>query len=387
MKFVIDSKSFFKNLKSIYSVISKRNNMNNMNNLNNLNNMNNMNNLLTCFILKIKNGLLKIKASDLDLCIKITLKVVSKSHGKAAVPAKLLIEILKQLPEQPITIKKINSNQIRIYFFKGNYDICVLDHKLFPKHKKIKNPKYCILKKETILNIIKNTLFAVGNEELRPVMNGVCFNINKKQGSFVATNAKILAKYFINNIKNQDKMKFILPKKTLIILKQNFLNNIKNKYIQIQYNKYNTLFKFSNKVIISSLIKGEIPNYDSIIPKYKINNKLIINVQDLLKSIKRINLFSNPKSNRINFSFSLKQNIIFAENNELTNKGLEELIGEYSGENLEISFNYKDLIEVLSNLTCNDIEIKFKDKYTPAIIKPIFSLKKEKILRLIIPLT
>ncbi|AXN02623.1 DNA polymerase III subunit beta [Candidatus Karelsulcia muelleri] len=375
MNFVIDSKYFFQNLKAISSVLSKSNNIN----------------ILTCFILNLTNGFLKIKASDLYLCIKITLKVVSKRNGKAAVPAKLLLEILKQLPEQPIKIKKINYNQLRISCLKGNYELCVLDHKLFPKHKKIKNPKYCMLKKDTILNIINNTLFAVGNEELRPVLNGVCFNIKKQKGSFVATNAKILAKYFLNNLKNKEKIQFILPKKTLLILKQIFLNNLKNKeqnkYIKIQYNKYNTWFKVSNKVLISSLIKGDVPNYDSIIPKAKIKNKLIINVQYLLKAIKRITLFSNPKDNRITFSFSLKQNIIFSENNELTNKGLEELICEYSGENLEISFNSKDLLEGLSNLTCKDIEIKFQDKYTPAIIQPIFSLKQEKILRIIIPLT
>jgi DNA polymerase-3 subunit beta len=371
MKFEIDSKYLFKNLKAIYSVVTKRNIIN----------------ILNCFVLTIKNGLLKIKASDLDICIKITLKVVSTSNGKAAVQAKLLIEILKNLPEQSITIKNINYNKIRISFLKGNYDICVLDHNLFPKHKKINNPKSCLLKKETILNIINNTLFAVGNEELRQVMNGVCFNIKKNTGSFVATNAKILAKYFVNNINNKYKIKFILPKRTLIILKKTIINNINNQDIQIQYNKYNTLFKVSNKVIISSLIKGEIPNYDSIIPNYKIKNKLIINVQYFLKSIKRIKLFSNPKDNRITFRFSLKQNIIFAENNELPNKGVEELIGEYSGEKLEISFNYKYLLECLSNLTCKDIEIQFKDKYSPAIIKPRFYLKKEKILRLIIPLT
>ncbi|MGX7590381.1 DNA polymerase III subunit beta [Candidatus Karelsulcia muelleri] len=380
MKFVIDSKYFLKNLKAISSVLSTSKNIN----------------ILTCFILNITNGLLKIKASDFYLCIKITLKVVSTSNGKAAVPAKLLLEILTKLPEQPIKIQKINYNQIRIYFVKGNYDIGVLDHKLFPKHNQINNPKYCMLKKDTILKIINNTLFAVGNEELRPVMNGVCFNINKQTGSFVATNAKILAKYFINNLKTKDKIKFILPKKTLLILKKIVINNLQTKenqnqetntYIKIQYNKYNTLFKFRNQVLISSLIKCEMPKYDSIIPTAKIKNKLIINVQYLLKSIKRINLFSNPKDNRINFSFSLKQNIIFAANNELTNKGLEELICEYSGENLEISFNSKDLIDVLSNFTCQDIEIKFKDKYTPAIIQPIFYLKKEQILRLIIPLT
>ncbi|MGX7589952.1 DNA polymerase III subunit beta [Candidatus Karelsulcia muelleri] len=375
MNFVIDSKYFFQNLKAISSVISTSNNIN----------------ILTCFILNLTNGLLKIKASDLYLCIKITLKVVSKMNGKVAVPAKLLLEILNQLPEQTIKIKTRTYNQLRISSLKGNYEIGVLDHKLFPKHKKIKNPKSCILKKDTLLNIINNTLFAVGNEELRPVLNGVCFNIKKQTGSFIATNTKILAKYFLNNLKNKEKIKFLLPKKTLLILKKIFLNNLKNKeqnkYLKIQYNKYNTWFKVSNKVLISSLIKGDFPNYDSIIPKAKLKNKLIINVQDLLKAIKRIRLFANPKDNRITFSFSLKQNIIFSANNELTNKGFEELICEYSGENLEISFNSKDLIEVLSNLTFQDIEIKFQDKYTPAIIQPIFYLKKEKILRIIIPLT
>ncbi|MGX7592648.1 DNA polymerase III subunit beta [Candidatus Karelsulcia muelleri] len=380
MNFVIDSQYLLKHLKSIYSVISKRKNMN----------------ILTCFMLKINNGCLNIQASDLYLCIQMTLKVVSitTSHGshvknvKAAVPAKLLIEVLKQLPEQPITIQKINDNQIRLSFVKGNYDIGVLDHKLFPKANKINTPKSCSIQKETMLNIINNTLFAVGKEELRPVLNGVCFNINKQQGSFVATNAKILAKYCIHNINNKDKMNFIVPKQTLIILHKTLIHNLKEKTaIKIQYNKYNTSFQFSNTVIISSLIKGEFPHYEDIMKRYKLKNKLLIKGAYLIQAIKRIQLFSNPKDNIIHFSLSLKQNIIYAEHHALTNKGFEELRGEYRGDNLDISFNYKDLMAGLSNLTCKEIEIKLKDQYTPAIIKPICSLNNEQILRLIIPLT
>ncbi|MGX7591524.1 DNA polymerase III subunit beta [Candidatus Karelsulcia muelleri] len=368
MNFSISCHYLFKSLKSIYSVINPNHHIS----------------IFTCFILKVKNNMLKIKASDSEISIKSTLKVFSKQKGKAAVPSKLLMDILKHIPEQQLKIKKINFNQIRIISLKGNYDISLLNHELFPKYKKRKRTQVCVLNKKTIINIIDNTLFAVGNDDLRPVINGVCFEIKKKKGIFVATNNKILAKYSLNSIKTKAEMKFLIPKKTLLVLKQSF--NKKTNLIKIKYNKYNTLFRFTNQIVITSLIKGEFPNYNHIIPLSNKTNQLIIAIQEFKDSIQRINLFSNQIENKINFSLSKNKSIIYAENQDSSNKGYEELVCKYFGEKLEISFKYKDLIEVLYNFKCEEIEMKIQDKYSPALIRPISSLETEKIFRLIVPL-
>ncbi|WP_204098330.1 DNA polymerase III subunit beta [Candidatus Karelsulcia muelleri] len=369
MNFEINCHSLFQTLKSIYSVI----------------NPNHQISIFTCFILKVKNKMLKIKASDSEISIKTTLKVLSKQKGKAAVPAKLLMDILKHIPEQQLKIKTRNFNQIRIISFKGNYDISLLNHELFPKYKKIKRTQVCVLNKKTIRNIIDNTLFAVGNDDLRPVINGVCFEIKKTTGSFVATNNNILAKYSINSINTKAEMKFIIPKKTLLVLKQSF--NKTTNIIKIKYNKYNTFFIFTNKVIITSLIKGSFPNYKKILPLYNKNNKIRIAIKELKTSIKRIILFSNQIDKKINFSLSKNKSIIYAENKDSSNKGYEELVCKYFGENLEISFKYNDLIEVLYNLKCEELEIKLQERYSPALIRPISSLETEQIFRLIVPLS
>ncbi|MGX7592372.1 DNA polymerase III subunit beta [Candidatus Karelsulcia muelleri] len=364
MNFLINSKYFFKNLNSIYSFIIK-------NNISRL----------TCFILKVEQNILKIKISDLDISIQTTLKVFTKQKGDAVVPAKLLMDILKNIQEQPLKIKKIN-NKIRITSLKGNYDISILNYELFTKYKKIKNKPVCVLNKRTFLKIIDNTFFAVGNDDLRPVINGVCFEINKKKCLFVATNNKILANYSIENINTKTNIKFIIPKKTLLVLKKTFNNNTND--IQIKYNKNNIYFLFNNKVVVTSLIKGDFPSYEKIIPKY--NKQLIINIKELKSSIKRINLFANKKDNIIHLSLSKKKSIIYAENKESTNKAYEELLCEYFGENLEISFNSNDLIEVLTHLKCEEIEIKLQKIYSPVLIKPISYYDTEKIFRLIVPL-
>ncbi|MGX7590808.1 DNA polymerase III subunit beta [Candidatus Karelsulcia muelleri] len=369
MKFSINCHYLFKNLKLIYSVINQNHHIS----------------IFTCFILNVKNNMLKIKASDSEISIKTTLKIFSKQKGKAAIPAKLLMDILKQIPEQPLKIKKINFNQIRIISFQGNYDISLLNHELFPKYNKIKRTQACVLNKKTIINIIDNTLFAVGNDDLRPVINGVCFEIKKKKGIFVATNNKILAKYSINSLNSKAEMKFLIPKKTLLVLKQSF--NKTTNIIKIKYNKYNTFFIFSNKVVITSLINGNFPNYNKILPLYKKNNKLRIAIKEFKNSIKRIILFSNPIDKKINFSLSKNKSIIYAENKDSSNKGYEELVCKYFGENLEISFKYNDLIEVLYNFKCEEIEIKLQERYSPALIRPISSLDTEKIFRLIVPLS
>ncbi|MGX7591093.1 DNA polymerase III subunit beta [Candidatus Karelsulcia muelleri] len=369
MNFSINCNYFFKTLKSIYSVINPNHHIS----------------ILTCFILKVKNNMLKIKASDSEISIKTTLKVFSKQKGKAAVPAKLLMDILKHIPEQPLKIKKINFNQIRIISFKGNYDISLLNHELFPKYKKIKRTQVCVLNKKTIINIIDNTFFAVGNDDLRPVINGVCFEIKKNKGIFVATNNNILAKYSINSINTKAEMKFLIPKKTLLVLKTSL--NKKTNIIKIKYNKYNTFFIFNNKIVITSLINGEFPNYNKILPLYNKNNKLRIAIKDLKNSIKRIILFSNKIDKKINFSLSKNKSIIYAANKDSSNKGYEELVCQYFGDNLEISFKYNDLIEVLYNLKCEEIEMKLQERYSPALIRPISSLETENILRLIVPLS
>ncbi|MGX7592236.1 DNA polymerase III subunit beta [Candidatus Karelsulcia muelleri] len=364
MNFLINSKYFFKKLKSIYSFIIK-------NNISRL----------TCFILKVDKNILKIKISDLDISIQTTFKVFTKQKGYAVVPAKLLMDILKNIQEQPLKIKKIN-NKIRITSLKGNYDISIINSEIFTKYKKIKNQTVCVLNKRTFLKIIDNTLFAVGNDDLRPVINGVCFEINKKKCLFVATNNKILANYSIENINTKKNIKFIIPKKTLLVLKKSFNNNTND--IKIKYNKNNIYFFFNKKVVVTSLIKGDFPSYDKIIPKY--NKQLILNIKELKSAIKRINLFANKKDNRIHFSLSKKKSIIYAENKESTNKAYEELLGEYFGDNLEISFNSNDLIEVLTHLKCEEIEIKLKKIYSPVLIKPIYYDDTEKIFRLIVPL-
>ncbi|MGX7590099.1 DNA polymerase III subunit beta [Candidatus Karelsulcia muelleri] len=369
MKFSINGHYFLKSLKSIYSVINPNHHIS----------------IFTCFILKLKNNMLKIKASDSEISIKTTLKVFSKQKGKVAVPAKLLMDILKHIPEQQLKIKQINFHQIRIISLKGNYDISLFNHELFPKYKKIKRTQVCVLNKKTIINIIDNTLFAVGNDDLRPVINGVCFEIKKNKGIFVATNNKILAKYSLNSIKTKAEMKFLIPKKTLLVLKQSFNN--KTNLIKIKYNKSNTFFIFTNKIVITSLIQGEFPTYHQLMPLYNKNNKLIIAIQELKDAMTRIKLFSNQIDNKITFSLSTKKAIIYAENKASSNKGYEELVGKYLGETLEISFKYKDLIEVLYNLKGEEMEMKLQERYSPALIRPISSLETDHIFRLIVPLS
>ncbi|MGX7593347.1 DNA polymerase III subunit beta [Candidatus Karelsulcia muelleri] len=369
MNFLIKRKDLFQSLQSISSVFSKTNRSR-----------------LNCFILKVENkNVLKIKASYLDLYIKTTLKVFTKQKGQAAVPAKLLMDILKHIPEQQLKINQINFNKIRITSGKGNYDISILNYELFPKDKNIKKKPVCVLNKRTFLKIIDNTLFAVGKDDLRPVMNGVCFEINKKKCMFVATNNKILAKYSLDKINTKTNIKFIIPKNTFLVLKKSF--NQKTNDIKIKYNKNKIYFFFNKKVVGTSLIKGDFPIYEKLIPKYNKKNKLIINLKELKASIKRIHLFSNKTDNRINFSLSKQKAIIYAENKESTNKAYEELLCEYFGANLDISFNYKDLIEVLTNFKCEEIEIKLQQISSPVLIKPIDSVETETIFRLIVPLT
>lgn len=369
MKFISSSNDLLRSLKSIYNVI----------------NINKKLPILETFLFKIKKkNILNITVSDLEITMITQIKINSINFGSAAIPYKILIEILKKIPEQPLTFIKEIDNKLKIISQNGEYNISISSSEEYPKYSKLEKTDSFFISEKNLLKIINYTLFAVGNDDIRPVINGVFFEINYNNSSFISTDTNLLVKYSIKEIFSKKKFFFIIPKKPLNLLKNNL--NYTDKSVLIEYNKYNTSFLFQNKKLICTLINGNYPDYLSIINN-NYNKILIINKNYFLNSIKRVILFSNLLTYQIILNFSKSQSKISSWDINSNNKAFEYLFCHYEGDPIEIGFNSKYLIEILSNINCDDIKLEMFNNKTSCRLTPIINLsKKEEILILIMPI-
>ena len=223
------------------------------------------------------------------------------------------------------------------------------------------------LESGTLLNAIGSTLFATGNDELRAPMTGVFFQLDPDCATFVATDAHRLVKYQRNEIKSQNPAAFIMPKKALNLLKNSLPNDDTN--LSLSYNSSNAFFEFGNTKLICRLIDGKYPDYNSVIPK---NNPNILNVNksDFLGSLNRVSIYSNKTTNLIRLKITGSEINISAEDIDFANEAQERLACQYNGEDLEIGFNAKFLIEMLLNVSTSDVKLELSTPTKAGIIVP-----------------
>ena len=336
-------------------------------------------------LIELKGSTLSAKATDLETTIINTTNVESESDASIAVNAKLLSETLRTFPEQPLTFKtNTDNNTLDITSEQGNYTLSYVNSDEFPNTPEISEAKSITINNKTLENGVKNTLFATGNDDLRPVMSGVYIEINMNSILFVATDAHKLVKYE-NSIEseNENSASFIIPKKPLNLIK-NTINDTSDN-IQIDYNNTNVIFSFNSMQIYCRLIDGNYPNYSAVIPKENPNH-LNVDRISFLNALKRVCIFSNQTTYQIKFSINGNEINLSGEDIDFANKGQERIKCEYDGQDIEIGFNGKFLIEILNTLDSEKINMLFSSPSKAAIIKPDDEEKEsEKILMLVMP--
>lgn len=371
MNFIISSSVLLKELQNLIILIK---------NINSLP-------ILDNFLFDFREKNLFIIASDLQ--INIISKIIIKSNiiKKIAVPARLITNIIKTFPEQPLNIFLSEKNILKIKSQQGEYDLTFHNGDDFPTLDNVNNEKknFLTLKTSDILNIIEYTLFATSSDDFRPIINGVFFNINNKFSTFVGTDSHRLVKYERKDIFSEEEFNFIIPKKSLNILK-NIIIKLKNDQIIIKYNNNNVSFSIENKIIISRLIDGIYPDYESVIPNTN-NKELIINRLYILNLIKRLSFFSDKNTSQIYLELSKNKSIIRSENTDFSNKAKEYLDCNYIGDNINIGFNSKIIIEMIFHLKSKDIIFKLSNNDSACILESINeSSDNENILMLIMPI-
>jgi DNA polymerase-3 subunit beta len=367
MKFIVNSAYLLKQLSNINGVITT----------------NPVVPILENFLFELDKGSLIVTASDLQTSMITELQVESKEKGSIAVPARILLDTLKNLPEQPVTFSIDESTySIEIISDNGRYKLSGENATDFPKVPSVSNDFSAEISSEVLARAVNNTIFATSNDELRPAMTGVFVNLGEKNTTFVATDGHRLVRYRRTDVKSDNGNSIIIPRKALNLLKATL--PAENTDVSVNFNMSNAFFKFGNIRMICRLIDERFPDYENVIPSVN-NIKMTISRTELLGALKRISIYANKTTHQVRLKITGSELQISAEDLDFSNEANERLSCEHENEDIEIGFNAKFLIEMLTNLDSEQIRLTMSAPNKAGVILPAEKDKSEDILMLVMP--
>jgi DNA polymerase-3 subunit beta len=371
MKFIVSSDLLYRNLSAISGVMGTNSTMP----------------ILDNFLVTIEGSQLRLTASDLESTMTSVIELDNvEGEGSVAAPAKILLETLKLMPDMPLVFAIDTENNIlKFTSSNGEYGAPCFPSDEYPTVKPIESPKSFDIRATVLQRAISKTIFATGNDELRPNMMGVLCELSSDYVTFVATDAHKLVRYHNSEVKTEEFSSFILPKKPIAHLK-NILANV-GDMVHVDYSDetHHIRFAFGNFELYSSLKEGKYPNYESVIPKEN-PNVLTIGRDEFLKSIRRLGNYSSQSTFQVRLSLSDTGLNMTAEDMDFSYKGAENIQCEYSGEAMEIGFNSRFLREMIENLDADTIQMSFSKPSRAALIAPTAQHdENEDVLMLIMP--
>jgi DNA polymerase-3 subunit beta len=372
MKFVVSSVDLLLHLQNVSRVISSKNTLPILDNV----------------LFKLEGNTLELTASDLESTFITSMDIENATDsGSIAIPAKLLLDTLKEFPDQPLTFD-INPEDLKIVMSSenGQYDLPGQNGDDFPQLPVIKdeNKSSFQLGAEVLMNGVNNTLFATADDELRPVMNGIFFELAQNEITFVASDAHKLVRYKRSDAKSDSDSTFILPKKPASLLK-NILPKEEGEVV-VDFDSKNASFTLSNYKLVCRLVEGNYPSYNSVIPTDN-PNKVIIDRLKLFNALKRVSVFSNQASNLVKLQLSGNQMTVSAQDIDFSISAYERIPCQYEGDELEIGFKSIFLIEILQNLNSADVVVELSDPSRAGILLPMEKENdNEDVLMLLMPM-
>ncbi|MFN3665266.1 MAG: DNA polymerase III subunit beta [Sediminibacterium sp.] len=367
MKFIVSSSSLLKHLQQISGVI----------------NANTVLPILEDFLFEIQDKKLNVVATDLETVMRVQMDVESKVNGKVCVPAKILMDSLKNIADQPLTFNIDKNFAIEITSDNGKYKVMGENPDNFPKEPAADDTTGFEMTSGGLLTAINKTLFAVSNDDLRPAMTGVFFELSKEGVQFVATDAHRLVKYKRTDAKATKTDSFIVPKKPLNLLKNALPDN--DDAITVSYNSNHLFVNHGSTQMICRLIDARFPDYKVVIPTDN-PYKLIVNKADFQNALRRVNVFSNKSTNQVALSITGSELQMAAQDIDFSFEGNERMSCQYDGEDLQIAFNAKFLIEMLNAADTEDVKMELSTPTKAGLIKPTEQAEGEDLLMLVMPL-
>ena len=342
--------------------------------------------ILEDFLFRIEGGKLTVTAADNDTTLETNLEVVeSDKDGQIALPAKTLLDALKEIPEQPLKfIVNDCSYEITVKYQNGEYKMVGQNADEYPTPAVLKEDAVSISIPAQILSDgLARTIFATADDELRPVMNGIFFDINEEGATFVASDGHKLVCNRNSNVKTDGKSSFILPKKPASLVRS--LISKEAESITIEFDSRIARFSLPEFRMVCRLIDGRYPNYGSVIPQ---NNphRLLIDRQSLLTALRRVSVFSPASSGLVKLHIEKDNVDISAQDIDFSTSAKESMACQYEGVAMSIGFKAAFLIDILNNIPSQEITVQLADPSRAGVIVPSEQAEGENLLMLLMPM-
>lgn len=370
MKFNVSSAKLFAQLQAVSRVVASKNSLP----------------ILDCVLFELRDQVITLTASDSETTIQTSLDVENaEGSGKVAFDAKLLLGTLKEFQEQPLTFTIDDQNfGLNITSANGTYSFIGANGNEFPEMPRMAEDCSTLkIGAATLLNAINKTIFCTADDELRPVMNGLYFDLTPDQFTLVATDAHRLVRYTNTTAHTEAPASFILPKKPALLLK-NVLGK-EAEEVEVSFGAKNARFAFGTTVIVCRLIDGVYPKYNGVIPKNN-QNKVTIDRQSLLNACKRVAVFANTGTSLLKLTLQDEQLNISAQDISFYTSAEETISCSYDGVPMSIGFKAPFLIELLNNISSDDVVLELADPARAGLILPTENEENEDLLMLLMPL-
>ena len=342
--------------------------------------------ILENFLFDLKGNVLEITASDTELTLRTQIEVENTSEeGRIAVPAKHMIDLLKELPDQPLAINTISESSFTCSWASGESTLPYFPAEDYPAITGTDETAVSLqFPAQSLVDGISSTIYATADDEIRPAMNGILFDIDVNSTTLVASDSHKLICYTTTDVQASEKASFILHKKPAAILKAIVGKDAEN--VEITFDSKNATFRFGQTLVICRLVVGKYPKYRDVIPQNN-SNILKINRTLLLNTVRRVSVCANKASNHIKLELAPGSLEISAQDLGFSIAAYEKIQCQYDGEPLSIGFKSPFIIEILSNMNCGEVVMKFLDSKRAALVVPAEEEEEsEKICGIIMPI-
>ena len=369
MKFIVSSTGLFSHLQAISRVINSKNSLP----------------ILDCFLMELTDGTLSVTASDSETTLTTTLETNEyETDGRFAVNSKTILDALKEIPEQPLTFEVSDNMEIVIKYQNGKYNLMGQNADEYPETAPLNNDAVHVdLEASVLLNGINRPIFATADDELRPVMNGIYFDITTESITFVASDGHKLVRNKTFKVNSNEKAAFILPKKPATLLK-----NILPKEtgdVQIDFDNRNAVFTLENYQMTCRLIEGRYPNYNSVIPQNNPHHATLDRAA-FISALKRVSVFSSAASSLIKLQFGMNTIKISGQDIDFSTSAEETMMCQYEGTPMSIGFKSTFLIDILNNISSQEVVLELADPSRAGVIVPVEQNEDEDLLMLLMPM-
>lgn len=370
MRFVLSSTALYSHLQAVSRVVNAKNTLP----------------ILDCFLFDLQDGLLSVTASDSETTLVTSLEVnESDADGRFAVAARTLLDALKEIPEQPLTFEvKPETLEITVQYQNGKYSLMGQNADMFPQSAQLSDNAVRVeMDAQELLKGINCAFFATADDELRPVMNGIYFDITTSDITLVASDGHKLVRCKMLSVHGDERAAFILPKKPANLLK-NLLPKEQGNVI-MEFDERNAVFTLERYRMVCRLIEGRYPSYNSVIPQ---NNpyKLTIDRLQLAGALRRVSIFSSQASSLVKLCLENNKLTISGQDVDFSTSAEEAMTCQYDGVAMSIGFKATFLLDILNNLPGEDVVIELSDPSRAGVIVPLEQNENEDLLMLLMPM-